>query len=316
MSDNSYYTLNSNSQPCVATIGFFDGVHRGHQFLIANVMEEAKRAGLASLVITFDRHPRQVLNQAYQPQLLTTLESKLQLISLTGVDNVAVLRFSKEMASLTAKEFMRQVLAESLNVKVLVIGYDNRFGHDRTEGFDDYVAYGRELGIQVVQAKSYTLDNMKVSSSLIRSFLEGGEVEMASHCLNRPFELCGTVKKGFQEGRKLGFPTANLDLGNSGQIIPKDGVYAVWATVDGHSHRWPAMMDIGSRPTFGGSQLSLEVNIIGFHGNLYDKQVKVQFVSRVRDNRKFDSTDSLAEQLRKDQEYIIDKLNKDIKLNQ
>ena len=316
MSDNSYYTLNSNSQPCVATIGFFDGVHRGHQFLIANVMEEAKRAGLASLVITFDRHPRQVLNQAYQPQLLTTLERKLQLISLTGVDNVAVLRFSKEMASLTAKEFMRQVLAESLNVKVLVIGYDNRFGHDRTEGFDDYVAYGRELGIQVVQAKSYTLDNMKVSSSLIRSFLEGGEVEMASHCLYRPFELYGTVKKGFQEGRKLGFPTANLDLGNSGQIIPKDGVYAVWATVDGHSHRWPAMMDIGSRPTFGGSQLSLEVNIIGFHGNLYDKQVKVQFVSRVRDNRKFDSTDSLAEQLRKDQEYIIDILNKDIKLNQ
>lgn len=315
MQDDSYYTLNGDLRPCVATIGFFDGVHRGHQFLIANVMEEARRRGLASLVITFDRHPRQVLNQAYQPQLLTTLERKLQLISLTGVDNVAVLRFSKEMASLTAREFMGQVLAERLNVKALVIGYDNRFGHDRTEGFDDYVAYGRELGMQVVQAQSYTLDNMKVSSSLVRSFLEGGEVEMAAHCLNRPFELCGKVKKGFQEGRKLGFPTANLDLGNGGQLIPKEGVYAVWASVDGHSRSLPAMMDIGSRPTFGGSRLSLEVNIIGFHGNLYDKCVKVQFVSRVRDNRKFDSVDSLAEQLRKDQELVMKKLYKDNKRN-
>ncbi len=311
MLDNCYYTLNGDPRPCVATIGFFDGVHRGHQFLIANVMEEAKRAGLASLVITFDRHPRQVLNQDYQPQLLTTLERKLQLISLTGVDNIAVLRFSREMASLTARDFMRQVLANHLNVKTLVIGYDNRFGHDRTEGFDDYVAYGRELGIQVVQAKSYTLDNMKVSSSLIRSFLEGGEVEMAAHCLNRPFELSGKVGKGFQEGRKLGFPTANLDLGDSGLLIPKDGVYAVWAAVDGHARLLPAMMDIGSRPTFGGSRLSLEVNIIGFHGNLYGKRLKVQFVSRVRDNRKFDSAESLAEQLRKDQDYIIKKLNKE-----
>ncbi len=315
MQGDSYYALNGDLRPCVATIGFFDGVHRGHQFLIANVMEEARRRGLASLVITFDRHPRQVLNQAYQPQLLTTLERKLQLISLTGVDNVAVLRFSKEMASLTAREFMGQVLAERLNVKALVIGYDNRFGHDRTEGFDDYVAYGRELGMQVVQAQSYTLDNMKVSSSLVRSFLEGGEVEMAAHCLNRPFELCGKVKKGFQEGRKLGFPTANLDLGNGGQLIPKEGVYAVWASVDGHSRPLPAMMDIGSRPTFGGSRLSLEVNIIGFHGNLYDKSVKVQFMSRVRDNRKFDSVDSLAEQLRKDQELVMKKLYKDNKRN-
>ena len=315
MLDDSYYTLNGDTRPCVATIGFFDGVHRGHQFLIANVMEEAKQTGLASLVITFDRHPRQVLNQDYQPQLLTTLERKLQLISLTGVDNIAVLRFSKEMGALTAREFMRQVLAEHLNVKTLVIGYDNRFGHDRTEGFDDYVAYGRELGIQVVQAKSYTIDNMKVSSSLIRSFLKGGEVEMATRCLNRPFELSGKVVKGFQEGRKLGFPTANLDLGDSGQLIPKDGVYAVWATVEGLARPLPAMMDIGSRPTFGGSTLSLEVNIVGFHGNLYGKQLKVQFASRVRDNRKFDSPESLAEQLREDQEHIIKILNKVTKQN-
>ena len=139
---------------------------------------------------------------------------------------------------------------------------------------------------------------------------------MATHCLNRPYELSGKVKKGFQEGRKLGFPTANLDLGDNGLLIPKEGVYAVWAAVDGHSHLLPAMMDIGSRPTFGGSRLSLEVNIIGFHGNLYDKHVKVQFVSRVRDNRKFDSADSLAEQLRKDQEYIMKKLHKDNKRNQ
>lgn len=315
MSDNCFYTLNGNPRPCVATIGFFDGVHRGHQFLISNVMEEAKKSGLSSLVITFDRHPRQVLSQDYQPRMLTTLERKLQLLSLTGIDNVAVLRFTKDMASLTAKEFMRKVLAESLDVKVLVIGYDNRFGHDRSEGFDDYVAYGRELGIQVVQAKPYTIDNLKVSSSIIRSFIDCGEMEMATDFLSRPFELYGNVVKGFQEGRKLGFPTANLKLENDDAIIPKEGVYAVRVSIDGSKHLWPAMMDIGTRPTFGGSSLTLEVNIIGFNGNIYGKHLRVWFISRVRDNHKFDNVESLAKQLRKDQEYIIKKLNKDTKQN-
>lgn len=304
MANNIFYTVRNNVSPCVATIGFFDGVHRGHQFLIGSVMEEARRSGLASLVITFDRHPRQVLRQDYQPRLLTTLDRKLQLLSLTGVDNVAVLYFDKEMAALTAKDFMRQVLRDNLNVKVLVIGYDNRFGHNRTEGFDDYVGYGRKLGIRVVQAIPYRLDGMQVSSSLIRSFLDGGEAEMATHCLGRPFELTGKVVRGFQEGRKIGFPTANLDTGDSGLLIPKGGVYAVRVAIGDHVRLMPAMMDIGTRPTYGGTRLSLETNIFDFHGNLYGRQLRVQLIKRVRDDLKFSSVDILAEQLKKDKEKI------------
>ena len=305
MTDNDIFkTLNDNLRPCVATIGFFDGVHRGHQFLIANVMEEARKAGLQSLVITFDRHPRQVLSQNYQPRLLTTLERKLQLLSLTGVDNVAVLHFTKEMAALSARDFMQQILHDKLNVRELIIGYDNRFGHNRTEGFDDYVGYGKEMGIKVMQSTPFSVGDIKVSSSLTRSFLEGGEVEMAARCLGRPYELSGTVVKGFQQGRKLGFPTANLDTGDSGLLIPKGGVYAVKASIDDHQRLMPAMMDIGTRPTYGGTKLSLETNIFNFHGCLYGKPLSVQFIKRIRDDIKFDSIESLAAQIRKDKEAV------------
>lgn len=302
--DNDFFTLNDDLRPCVATIGFFDGVHRGHQFLIANVREEARKAGLPSLVITFDRHPRQVLSQDYQPRLLTTLDRKLQLLSLTGVDNVAVLHFTKEMAALSARDFMQQILRDKLNVRELIIGYDNRFGHNRAEGFDDYVGYGKEIGIQVRQATPFAVGDIKVSSSLTRSFLEGGEVEMAMRCLGRPYELSGMVVKGFQQGRKLGFPTANLDTGNSGLLIPKGGVYAVKASIDNHQRLLPAMMDIGTRPTYGGTRLSLEVNIFNFHGSLYGKRLTVQFFKRMRDDRKFESIEDLAAQLQKDKESV------------
>lgn len=302
--DNDFFTLNDDLRPCVATIGFFDGVHRGHQFLIANVREEARKAGLPSLVITFDRHPRQVLSQDYQPRLLTTLDRKLQLLSLTGVDNVAVLHFTKEMAALSARDFMQQILHDKLNVRELIIGYDNRFGHNRAEGFDDYVGYGKEIGIQVRQATPFAVGDIKVSSSLTRSFLEGGEVEMAMRCLGRPYELSGMVVKGFQQGRKLGFPTANLDTGNSGLLIPKGGVYAVKASIDNHQRLLPAMMDIGTRPTYGGTRLSLEVNIFNFHGSLYGKRLTVQFFKRMRDDRKFESIEDLAAQLQKDKESV------------
>lgn len=302
--DNDFFTLNEDLRPCVATIGFFDGVHRGHQFLIANVREEARKAGLPSLVITFDRHPRQVLSQDYQPRLLTTLDRKLQLLSLTGVDNVAVLHFTKEMAALSAHDFMQQILRDKLNVRELIIGYDNRFGHNRAEGFDEYVGYGKEIGIQVIQATPFAVGDIKVSSSLTRSFLEGGEVEMAMRCLGRPYELSGMVVKGFQQGRKLGFPTANLDTGNSGLLIPKGGVYAVKASIDNHQRLLPAMMDIGTRPTYGGTRLSLEVNIFNFHGSLYGKRLTVQFFKRIRDDRKFESIEDLAAQLQKDKESV------------
>lgn len=300
----------SNNLPCVATIGFFDGVHRGHQFLIEDVKEEAKKRGLKSLVITFDKHPRQVLQQTYQPQLLTTLEEKLHLLTLTGIDDVYVLHFTKEMAALTAREFMEQVLRDKLNVKKLVIGYDNRFGHNRAEGFEDYVRYGKELGIEVLRARPFEIYGVKVSSSIVRAFLNGGEVEMAAKCLGRPFILEGKVVKGFQEGRKMGFPTANLAT-EEGLLIPADGVYATEVKIKASPLPPPieggwlkAMTNIGNRPTFHGTKRTIETNIFDFDKDIYDYQIAVKFLKKIRDEKMFGNERELAGQLKKDKEEI------------
>ena len=268
-------------RPSVATIGFFDGVHRGHRFLIRQLMEDAERKGLESTVITFDRHPRQVLQADYQPQLLTTFDEKQVMLSKTGVDNMAVLSFDAQMARLSAREFMERVLSGLLNVKKLYIGYDHRFGHNREEGFEDYVRYGRELGIEVVQSEAYELNGVSVSSSVIRSFLQEGEVEMAERCLGYPYILLGKVSPGVQEGRKLGFPTANLVVDSC-----------------------PAMMNIGTRPTFGENAQTLEVHILDYNGNLYGERLAVGFVRRLREEHKFRSPEELARQLQQDAEKV------------
>lgn len=290
-------------KPCVATIGFFDGVHRGHRFLIERLKEDAKAAGLESTVITFERHPRQVLSSDYQPKLLTTFEEKRLLLSRTGVDNRAVLQFDRQMAQMTAREFMERVLAGLLNVKRLYIGYDHRFGHNREEGFEDYVRYGRELGIEVLQNTAFDLEGVNVSSSVIRSFLQEGEVEMAARCLGYPYFVSGKVMPGVQEGRKLGFPTANIEV-TAEKLIPASGVYAVTARLEGSAALKPAMMNIGTRPTFGENEQTLEVHILDFEDNIYGKELLVSFDRRLRGERKFRSAEDLADQLRKDAEEV------------
>lgn len=292
------------SDEIVATIGFFDGVHRGHRYLIDQVKSVALEHGAQSMVITFDRHPREVLHSDYQPQMLSTLDEKTSLIRSTGVDHCEVLPFDEAMASLSAYDFMKTVLRDRLGVKYLVIGYDNRFGHNRSEGFDDYVRYGRELGIEVIRAKAFVLNGVNVSSSVVRSFLSAGEVEMAAMCLGYRYSISGKVVSGVQEGRKMGFPTANIDVNGVGKMLPANGVYAVVATLaDGTRH--PAMMNIGNRPTFHGDKTTLEVNIFNFNGNLYDSQLSVSFVKRIREERKFESEKALMRQLEKDREECL-----------
>jgi riboflavin kinase/FMN adenylyltransferase len=299
-------------KPCVATIGFFDGVHRGHKYLIDHVRAEAAEDGLESMVITFDRHPRQVLHSDYVPQLLSTTESKLILFALTKVDNAVLLHFDKQMAAFTAKEFMEKILRDKLNVKKLVIGYDHRFGHDRAEGFDEYVRYGRELGIEVVRNNAFELNGVKVSSSVVRSFLQEGEIELANNCLGYPYIITGEVVEGEQNGRKIGYPTANLDTKESHQLIPAAGVYAVKVRLNGTMSWRPAMMNIGSRPTFNGKGNTIEINIFNFDDDIYGQQLQVAFIHRIREEQKFSSPEALAEQLAEDRRMVEKQFRKEI----
>ena len=297
----------------VATIGVFDGVHAGHQQVINRVVSDAKFHHLASMVITFDRHPRQLFDPQFRPQLLTTQQEKEQEIERLGVDFLVVLPFTKEMAALSARDFMAQILKERLNVKMLQVGYDNRFGHDSTEGIDDYRRYGDELGIMVY--KGIRLDfqgyHVPVCSSNIRSLIaEEGEVDTANMFLGRNYELSGKVMPGEHIGHQLGFPTANLEPDDPFKVIPASGVYGVWATVGDSQKPLPAMMNIGARPTFDGRNRTLEVNIFDFDGDLYGQTVRISFLFRLREERKFESPEALVAQLQKDKEQVLYILNK------
>lgn len=288
-------------QPCVGTIGFFDGVHRGHRFLIGCVTSAAKDSDLQSVVITFDKHPRQVLQSDYVPQLLTTTEEKLQLLSETGIDRVVVLHFTPEMAAMSAFDFMDTVLHRQLNMRKLIIGYDNHFGQGGNEGFSDYIRYGKELGIDVEAAPPFEPGGgVHVSSSQVRRLLAEGDIVSANQCLGYTYTLGGTVTHGFAEGRRIGFPTANIDPQTVEQMIPAAGVYAVSVMLPGHSGSFGGMLNIGSRPTFGGKDVTIEVNIFDFIGNLYEQKLRVGFLGRIRSERKFSSVEALAAQLADD----------------
>ena len=385
-------------------------------------MERAHAHAQQSLVITFDRHPREVLQSDYQPQMLTTLNTKLRLLHETGVDRVEVLHFTRQLAALSAHQFMAQVLKERLGVTTLVIGYDHRFGHDRAEGFDDYVRYGKELGIEVVQNSELTIHaepcppvsysseapvasssgvsiapspdasvealsephvdasseafnaspkapnaspkapnassdvsnassevassleesssdassfaeqlGKHVSSSAIRRLLKEGDVSRAGLFLDRPYTITGCVTHGFAEGRKMGFPTANLDTTGYPLLIPANGVYGVWVKIgcadavmgkcevpnldgwiselpipmmDDHNGWLPAMLNIGTRPTFDGSTTTIEANIFYFNDDIYGQPMTIAFCFRLRNEQRFDSVEALEEQLHKDRKEV------------
>ena len=296
------YPDETNRTPTVATVGFFDGVHRGHLFLIGQVKRLACERGMASLLVTFDSHPRQVMQHDYQPRLLSTLFEKRRLLQASGADACALLHFTPELARLTAREFMERVLRDGLGVKMLVVGYDHRFGRDRADGFEDYVRYGRELGIEVVRAEACRVGQVNVSSSVTRAFVSEGEMEMAARCLGRPYELTGRVVPGFHVGRELGFPTANLQPDDPLKLVPARGVYAVRVYGALPENRFCAgMLNIGMRPTLeNGDAPSIEVHLLGFSGDLYDCELRVEFVRRLRDEKKFRSRAELVRQLQAD----------------
>ncbi|MBQ4588289.1 MAG: bifunctional riboflavin kinase/FAD synthetase [Bacteroidaceae bacterium] len=289
--------------PTVATIGFFDGVHLGHRFLIQQVKVAATQTGWQSSIITFPVHPRQVIQSDFQPQLLSSPEEKIELLASTGVDNCILLPFTRELSQLTAYEFM-QLLYDKYKVRMLVIGYDHRFGHNRAETFEDYCRYGRELGIHIMQASAYTQEQDKVSSSAIRRALQTGDIRNATKFLGYHYYLEGTVVDGYKVGRKIGFPTANLRVDFPNKLIPSIGVYAVYVYVNGEKHK--GMLNIGYRPTINnGTDLSIEVHILDFQGDIYHQKMRIEFIDFLRPEEKFNSVDELILQMQKDKEDTI-----------
>ena len=282
-----------------ATIGFFDGVHLGHRFLLDDLKKAAAEENLPTAVITFPKHPREVLQTNFKPKLINSFEEKIAQLATTGIDYCIVLEFTTQLAAMTAHEFITNILSKRLNVRLLYVGYDHRFGHNRAEGFEDYVAFGKECGMKVVRASELDESDKAVSSSGIRKLISSGQVDKAAELLSYPYQLQGTVVSGHKIGRELGFPTANLSLMKNGKEVPANGVYAVRVTTDGKTY--PGMLDIGNRPTFSDDkELSIEVNLIGFKGNLYNKSLSVAFVRRIRDDVTFDSPEALKLQLEQD----------------
>ena len=284
----------------VATIGMFDGVHLGHQFLIEDLRKVASSEGLRSAVITFGDHPQRVLRPGGDLRMIMTLEERLRIIGELGVDTVIVMDFTSELAALESREFMK-LLMQDYGVRTLVMGFNHRFGCNKDEYFEDYVTHGEELGLKVVRAREYQGEYSPVSSSLIRKMIEEGRVDLAKCYLSRPFELSGVVVYGKQNGRKIGFPTANLDV-PSHIIVPHRGVYTVKVTLE-NGEKYGGMANIGVRPTIerGGAR-TIEVNIFDFDGDLYGSVLTVEFVKFMRSEVKFSSFEELKQRLFVDRE--------------
>ena len=278
--------------PRIATIGFFDGVHRGHRFLFAQLLELAHERHLEPLIVTFDRHPKEVLTGVCPPMLTTYEERQLLLAHYA---EVRVLPFA-DVQGLTAEQFMRY-LQEQEQVEVLLMGYDHCFGSDRLKGFSEYEAVARRVGLHVERAHECLVDSLPVSSSRIRKLLHEGQIKQVNRLLGYTYSLTGIVEHGNAIGAQIGFPTANICI-QSDKLLPMSGVYAVLANVNGVEYK--ALANIGTNPTVGNDYLSLEVHLLDFKGDLYDKQLTISFLSFLRKERKFNSLAELQSQIAED----------------
>lgn len=293
---------NTSIQTAV-TIGTFDGVHIGHSRILERLINSAKSAGLKSTVLTFFPHPRMVLQKDTEIKLLNTLEEKTAIMEKLGLDYLIVHPFTKEFSRLSATEFVRDILVNSLKTKRIIIGYDHRFGRNRNANIQDLVSFGNTLDFEVEEIPAQEIDDVSVSSTKIRNALLEGDITTANNYLNYKYMLTGTIVKGKGLGKQFGFPTANLQIAESYKLIPKNGVYVVQSNLDGHDYY--GMMNIGYNPTVSGKNKSIEVNFFEFEGNLYDKKIQVNLLHRIRDEHKFDSVQELQNQLKKDKETSL-----------
>ena len=292
-------TTFSTQQPTVLTIGTFDGVHLGHQKIIERVVAIARQEGLLATIFTFFPHPRMVVQHDKGLKLIHTLEEKKQLLQQLGVDLLVVQPFNEAFAQLTAEEFVSTILVQHLNVKKVIIGYDHRFGRNRTANINDMRLFGEKYGFAVEEISVQEVDEVSVSSTKIREALNKGDVTTAEHYLGTPYSLTGRVVHGLKLGRTLGYPTANIQVTEDYKLIPKDGVYVVYSYIGGQ--KVYGMMSIGKNPTIEGKGASIEVYFFDFNGDLYDRELTIYFVKYLREERKFSSVALLKKQLQDDE---------------
>ncbi len=290
-----------------ATIGFFDGVHLGHVHLLKALLAAANERGLKSMAITFPEHPRQILQSDYRPRLLSTPDDKMRMLVQTGIDYCFPLHFTTSLAAMDAESFMTDFLQKKLGVSTLLVGHDHHFGHDTSLTTDDYRHIGLKIGMDIIPADAYLYEGSPVSSSRIRRELVAGNVKAANDMLGYRYTISGTVIHGLQNGRKMGFPTANLGPYCEFMQIPADGVYSALATVDGET--WPAMLNIGFRPTFQGTARTIEAHLLGFDRDIYFHELKLEFVDFLRPEKRFSSPQQLAAQLEADRNKVRQTVN-------
>ncbi len=298
----------SSEKESILTIGTFDGVHFGHNKILKKLVEEAKKNKLSSLIMTFFPHPRMVLKTSQEIKMIDTIDEKIHLLAKTGVDNLIIHPFDENFSKIRAKEFVEEILVKKLKIKQIIIGYDHRFGRDREASVEDLKKFSLDYMFTVNEIPAQEINSIAISSTKIRDAILNGEIEKCNKFLDRNFTLTGKVIYGDGLGKKINFPTANIEIKEFYKIIPKNGVYLVKTTLN--SNIYFGMMNIGIRPTIGGGNKSLEIHFFNFKDNLYDKTISIEIINKIRDEIKFASIDKLKIQLKKDEQFCLKLINK------
>jgi len=290
---------NLNSHKTIVTIGTFDGVHIGHQKIIERLVNTAKQENLKSVVLTFFPHPRMVLQKDANIKLIHTIEERSNILNQLGIDYLCIKKFTKAFSRLSAEEFVADILVKQLNIKKIIIGYDHHFGRNRSANIDDLKRFGEIYNFEVEEISAQDINDVSVSSTKIRTALEEGDIETANSFLGTNFMLHGKVTKGKGLGKTIHFPTANIDIAENYKLIPKQGVYVVRATYKNQTLF--GIMNIGMNPTISdNTKQTIEVHFFNFNENIYDENITVEILTRIRDEQKFESLEALKKQIEKD----------------
>lgn len=305
-----FHSINdfSSTKKTILTLGTFDGVHFGHKKILERVIQKTKNGNYESLVLTFFPHPRMVLQEHSDLKLLNTIDEKIDLLKQIGIENLVIHPFDETFSKLTAEEFVSTVLVDRFHIQKIIIGYDHRFGRNRTANIDDLIAFGKQYGFEVEQISVQEINDISVSSTKIRKALLEGDMALANQYLGYDYFLTGIIAKGKQLGRTIGFPTANLKIQENYKLIPQNGVYIVKSTINQKTIF--GIMNIGFNPTVGGQSQSIEIHYFDFNEDLYDQKIRVSMLHRIRSEQKFESVALLKEQLEKDKETAIAYLEK------